>query len=40
MTDSQGPSSQALLQTFTVPGPGTVTLSFEYFLLDANQWRL
>jgi hypothetical protein len=36
MTDSQGPSSQALLQTFTVPGPGTVTLSFEYFLLDAT----
>ena len=36
MTDSSGPSSQALIQSFAVPGPGTLVLSFDYFLLDAT----
>jgi hypothetical protein len=31
MTDQNGGGSHALLQTFTVPGPGAVTLSFQYF---------
>lgn len=32
MTDDTGPSSEALLQSFTVPvNPGTLTLSFQYF---------
>lgn len=31
MTDQNGPGSHVLLQTFTVPGPGTVTLTFDYF---------
>lgn len=32
MTDGTGPSSQALTQSFTAPaGPGTFTLSFDYF---------
>ncbi|SPE39202.1 exported hypothetical protein [Candidatus Sulfopaludibacter sp. SbA3] len=36
MTDDAGPSSQALLQSFLLPGPGSVTLSFDYFRLDAT----
>ena len=36
MTDGAGASSQVLLQTFTLPGPGVVTLSFDYFRLDAS----
>lgn len=32
MTDGAGPSSEALLESFTVPlNPGTLTLSFQYF---------
>jgi len=32
MTDGTGPSSQALIQSFTAPaGPGTFTLGFDYF---------
>lgn len=37
MTDSTGPTSSALLQTFTVPALGAVRLSFQYFRLNADQ---
>jgi hypothetical protein len=37
MTDDTGPSSEALLQFFTVPvNPWTLTLSFQYFILSVD----
>jgi hypothetical protein len=36
MTDSSGPSSQALIQTFSVVGPGALTLSFDFFRVDVT----
>jgi hypothetical protein len=37
MTDGPGPSSEALLQSFTAPlGAAALTLSFDYFILNPN----
>jgi hypothetical protein len=37
MTDASGPGSHVLVQNFIVPGPGTVTLTFQYFRLNQAQ---